>query len=390
MNRSIYGCSLTLLFLLPTGTFADEPKHETNTLLPQKILRPVPAYLQDNARHFQSAPSITVSRGGRLWVTWHTGGVGEGDDNCVLVISSGDGGRTWSKPLFALDAPGPLRFLDPGFWTDPNGKVWLFYGQLYSFWDGRCGLWAIHPENPDDENTAWSDPRRLCDGYLKNKPLVTSDGTWMLPVEFMSIKVTTRLAFPMPERNAANVFVSQDKGRTVRFFSQAQVPSKDRDCYENMIVQRKDSSLWMLVRTGYGMGESFSTDGGKTWTEVVPAKIHNPNSRFFLGRLNSGRLLLVKNGPVDKRIGRAQMTAFVSADDGQTWKGGLVLDERNGVSYPDAVQDRSGTIYIIHDRDRQGAKELLFHRITEADVLAGKLVSPGSDLKIIANKATGK
>jgi hypothetical protein len=401
MNSLLSGCCFVMLSVVGSVPAA-EPNCATDSLVPQKILKPVPAYLQDHARRFQSAPSITVSRGGRLWVVWHTGDSTEGDENGCVVISSGDGGATWSKPLFALDIKGPLRMLDPGFWTDPDGKVWLFYGQLYGFWDGRCGLWAIHPDNPDDANTNWSAPRRLCHGYMKNKPLVASDGRWLLPVEFMNMRPTAgrlgalthdmdpRVVFSMPQLNAANVFVSTDKGENVRFCSQAQVPPKDRTFYEHMLVERKDGSFWMLVRTRYGMGESFSSDRGKTWTEVAPSKIQNADARFFLGRLQSGNLLLVKNGPVDKRFGRSHITAVLSADDGRTWTGGLVLDQRNGVSYPDAVQDKNGVIYVVHDRDRTGAKEIMFHRITEADIRAGRLVSQGSALKMIANKATGK
>lgn len=35
--------------------------------------------------------------------------------------------KVYTPPLFAIDPPGPLRVLDPGLWTDPDGKVWLFY-----------------------------------------------------------------------------------------------------------------------------------------------------------------------------------------------------------------------------------------------------------------------
>lgn len=365
------------------------------------VLRPVPAYLQDNARRFQSAPSVTVSPGGRLWLTWHTGDITEGDENCHVVVSSGDGGNTWTGPLFAVDVPGPWRTLDPGFWTAPDGKVWLFFGFLYGFWDGRGGLWAMVAEDADREETEWTKPRRLCHGYMKNKPLVTRDGKWLMPVEFMNMKpwggrlgaakpLDKDKVFSMPELNGANIFLSEDQGKTVKFFSQAHVPPQDRSFYEHMLVERKDGSLWMLVRTRYGMGESMSRDGGKTWTEVAPSKIQNPDARFFIGRMKSGNLLLVKNGPVDRRFGRSHITAFLSEDGGASWIGGLVLDERTAVSYPDVAQDNNGTIYVVHDRERTGAKEILFHRITEADVRAGHLVAEGSALKIIANKATGK
>lgn len=402
MNRATHVCLLALLLSPTANGLAGEPKFDTDALVPHGIIKPVPAHLCDDARRFQSAPSLTITPGGRLWAAWHTGGFTEGEDNAVVAVSSGDGGNTWSKPLFALDVNGPLRMLDPGLWTDPEGRVWLFYCQLYGFWDGRAGLWATHPDNAEQENTGWSTPRRLCHGYLKNKPLVLRDGTWMLPVEFMNMQPTGgrlgalthdldhRAVFSMPELNAANVFASRDKGQTVEFYGQAQVLPKDRSFYEHMLVARRDGSLWMLVRTKYGMGESFSTDGGKTWSEVAPSKIQNADARFFIGRLKSGNLLLVKNGPVDQRCGRSRITAFLSVDDGRTWSGGLMLDGRQHVSYPDAVQDRRGTIYVVHDRERTGAKEIVFHRFTEADLHAGQLVSAGSKLKTVANQATGK
>ncbi len=35
-----------------------------------------------------------------------------------------------------------------------------------------------------------------------------------------------------------------------------------------MVVERKDGSLWMLLRTSYGIGQSVSADGGATWSPV--------------------------------------------------------------------------------------------------------------------------
>ena len=92
-------------------------------------------------------------------------------------------------------------------------------------------------------------------------------------------------------------------------------------------------------------------------------------------------------GPVDRQLGRSRMMAYVSDDDGASWMGGLVLDERDNVSYPDAAQGVDGTIYIVHDRERTQAKEILFHRVTEADIRAGRVITPGSALKVVANKA---
>lgn len=372
--------------------------YETDSLKPFPILRPVPDYLSTAKRNFDSAPSVTVTPRGRLWVAWHSGGTTEGEENAVLVATSGDGGRSWSEPVFAIDAPGPLRGLDPGFWTDPDGKIWLFYAQIYSFWDGRGGVWAMHPADPERADTAWTKPVRLCDGFLKNKPIVDSRQRWLLPVEFMNIDpmvgclfqwkpMKGETAHPMPQFKASNLFVSTDKGKTVSFLGRSVIPTSDLDCTENMVVERKDGTLWMLARTRYGIGEATSSDGGTNWTKTVASKIANPNSRFFIGRLKSGALLLVKNGPVKEKTGRRQIMAYVSDDDGATWVGGLVLDSRDEVSYPDAAQGADGLIHVVNDHSRTKAREIMHHVFAEEDVRAGRLVNTASRLGDIITAA---
>lgn len=89
----------------------------------------------------------------------------------------------------------------------------------------------------------------------------------------------------------------------------------------------------------------------------------------------SGSLLFVKHGPLDQRVKREQLTAFVSDDDGQTWLGGLMLDERDDVTYPDGVQAQDGTIYIVYDYQRTPLGEVLMATFTEEDIRAGKAVT---------------
>jgi len=136
---------------------------------------------------------------------------------------------------------------------------------------------------------------------------------------------------------------------------------------ENMILERTDGSLLMLMRTGARVVyQSRSADGGLTWTASSPTQIVNPGVRFFVRRLASRRVLLV-NTPHPKE--RTTMHAYLSeADDGTGWGEGLLLDERAGVSYPDAIQAADGTIHMVHDRDRQGAGEILYRSFTEEDI----------------------
>jgi hypothetical protein len=80
---------------------------------------------------------------------------------------------------------------------------------------------------------------------------------------------------------------------------------------------------------------------------------------------------------------------MLSEDEGKSWKGFLLLDGRDGVAYPDAVEDENGNIYIAYDYNRTTDKELYAAVITEADILASKIISPASRLGILVNKATG-
>jgi predicted neuraminidase len=156
-----------------------------------------------------------------------------------------------------------------------------------------------------------------------------------------------------------------------------------------MIVERKDGSLLMLARTSKGIVETTSPDKGHTWSTPEPSAIINPNARFHIRRLLSGRILLVKNwdttgGEFDWN--RNKLSAWLSEDEGKTWKGGLVIEDRNGVSYPDGFQTPDGTIYISYDRQRSEYGEVLMARITEDDILSGTLINPSSKLKMIIYK----
>lgn len=82
------------------------------------------------------------------------------------------------------------------------------------------------------------------------------------------------------------------------------------------------------------------------------------------------------------------MTAFLSTDDGVTWQGGLLLDGHGGVSYPDGAEMPDGSLVVIYDFDRTGAKEILAARFTEADILAGKIISSQGKLQMLVNQAT--
>lgn len=329
--------------------------------------------------------SLAIAPKGRLWVTWYAGPTpGEDINNYVVLATSGDDGKTWTETLVIdPDGPGPIRAFDSEIWLDPEGRLWLFWAQA-----AQHGIdavtWAMVTEYPEAENPEWSEPRMLAPGVMMCKPIVLQDGTWAFPIsDWEGRRLKT------PGAATAGFWVSKDRGETFSLRGAAYVPVEFRQYDEHMMIERQDGTLWMLVRTHYGIGESFSSDGGVSWTEVAPSQIPHPAARFFISRLQSGNLLLVKHGPMDERIGRSHLMAFISKDDGHTWEGGLLLDERSRISYPDGQQAKDGTLYITYDFDRTGARQILFATFREEDVLAGEAVSGAVRLRQLVSQGSG-
>jgi hypothetical protein len=351
--------------------------------LPKLISNPSASEAYSRAkRTCTGVPSIAITRGGRLWVAWYAGTTpAEKIELCpnayVVVSTSGDGGRT-CKEVLAIDpdGPGPLKSMDPRPWVDPEGRLWIIWhttinGVSHKYQYKKA--WAISADDGERETTTWSQPRYIAKGVMLNQPVVLSTGDWLFAVHDRKSVETGLL----------KALVSEDHGRTFKVRGKFEV-SHHLHAIEPMAVLRKDGSLWMLIRTGnagdmetpQGISESFSTNRGATWSPPMPSAIKHTASRFYIGRLQSGNLLLVKHSSMEvdlASVGRKQrreLTAFISQDDGRSWSKGLVIDERIGCSYPDAQQAVDGTIYLTWDFNRSKDQEILLAPFREEDVLA--------------------
>ena len=341
---------------------------------PPEYFGPTDAAHARETRVMITCPSLAVAPNGRLWATWFTGPTpGEDHNGYVVLTTSGDDGKTWQEVCVCdPDGPGPRRAFDPQLWIAPDGKLrWTWTDRTNGMKpktsrgnEQSDGLWMAVIDDPCGPFRMPPPPTCVAHGIMLGNPIVLSDGTWVLP---------TSVWF---SPKSSSVTVSTDAGKTWRWRGGASNPDVDDRAFdEHNVIERKNGDLWCLSRTKSGLREAVSKDKGVTWTPLTPSKIKHTSSRTALMRLKSGNLLLVKHGPIDKNVGRGELTAFVSRDDGETWEGGLLLDERGGAAYPNGQQGEDGRIHMIYDYDRYGAQNVLFATFTEADVLAGKDVS---------------
>jgi sialidase-1 len=370
-------------------------------LIPPKVItNAYPVYDYDTYSYLM-CPGIARTPKGRIWTMIDIGCDCDNDDIFAVGATSDDNGETWSKPRLAIDGrsrallPYHRTVVDFNLWTDPMGRLWLFFMQAMNHWDGRGSLWSIVCENPDDDNPVWSEPKYIGNGLMLNKPVVLSTGEWMLPAylvqHFKGFKPFVDLFPGLDPYRGVNVYASVDSGKN--WVLRSVRPFPHPDWLEPMIVEKKNGQLWMMARTLDGIMESFSDDKGYTWSEPVStkSKISSTNARFFFRRLMSGNLLLVKYGKqldsydTSMYHGRNYLSAWLSEDDGKTWKGGLLVDDRPNISYPDGFQAPDGTIYLSYDHNR-GPGEMLMARFTEKDILSGRIVNSGSKLKMIIVK----
>ena len=322
-------------------------------------------------RKFEQVPAIAASEDGDvLYVAWYSGGAAPGPGNFVTLSTSTDEGKTWVNDQLVVYPKSPSgRIFDPALWRDHKGQVRLYYGSAKDslVWDGTGGVNSVEI-SMNGLDVAFSSPKRLTDGVMSNKPVyVSSKKITLLPVYVDKPSNADSSDVVYPE-SGAFIFASDDKGVTK--YSTIVLPDSLRIHDEPQVVEvRSEGGFLVLLRTTKGIYSANSSDYGKRWSEPKPFTASGPttSSRFFIGKLASGNLLLLSNNSTT----RNNMTASVSKDGGKTWPYQLLLDSRENVSYPDADQTPDGAIHVVFDRDRTGAKDILYCRFTEEDILKG-------------------
>jgi predicted neuraminidase len=231
---------------------------------------------------------------------------------------------------------------NPVLYQPEGGALLLFYkvGPTPARWWGML-------VTSDDGGETWSAPRRLPEGFLgpiKNKPVTLPGGDLLCPSS--TEDHGWRVHF---ERTNA-------RGETWERIG----PINDGVTFaaiQPSLLTYPGGRLQALCRSKQSkVVESWSADGGKTWSELAATAIPNPNAGTDAVTLADGRQLLVYNHTTK---GRSPLNVAVS-DDGKAWRAAIVLEDQPGeYSYPAVIQAADRLVHITYTWKRQRIRHVV-------------------------------
>ncbi|HZL91201.1 MAG TPA: sialidase family protein [Pirellulaceae bacterium] len=316
---------------MASGTAAEPPQPE-----PSKIGT---EFIYENAPFPECHASTLAETKDGLIVAWFGGTEEKNPDVGIWAARRTNNG--WTKPVEVangVQADGKRHpCWNPVLFQMPSGPLVLFYkvGPSPSTW------WGMRIESADGGKT-WSKPERLPDdfaGPIKNKPVLLVDGTLLCGSSTEDRGWRVHMEF------------TKDAGKTWQR-SDVLCDGKTVQAIQPTILLHSDERLQMLcrARSAGRILSASSADAGKTWTELAPTELPNPNSGIDGVTLADGRHLLVYN---HTPRGRSPLNVAVSKD-GKTWEAAAVLESEPGeYSYPAVIQTADGKVHITYTWKRK-------------------------------------
>lgn len=288
---------------------------------------------------------------------------GEQAEPGSFYLSSRDNGLTWKR----VNYNGEMPMADV---QSPVSGEWI---RLLNM--GRYGVYCIRT---DGGETGGRTVTKVSDiGSIMIKP----------PVFVRDGKRIVVAAHGGVTPKGSYTYVSDDDGLTWKQSNTVTVPDHkgggfhqgirwNHGAVEPTVIELNDGRLWMLVRTPHDVHyESFSDDGGLTWSEARPSQFYGTITMPTLGRLADGRMLLfwcnttplpelpTANGVWDDVFTNRDVTHIaISDDDGATWTGFRELSMDPLRNEPD---------YALRGR----GKDRGMHQAQFVEVAPGKIVA---------------
>ena len=323
-----------------------------------------------NSAPFPSAHASTIVETDEGLVAAWFGGTAEKHPD-VAIWSARHDGAGWSPPMEIARGVQPdgrqLPTWNPVLVQFPDGPLVLFYkvGPSPSRWWGMVTA-------SDDRGRTWTTPARLPNGILgpiRAKPVLLDDGTL--------------LAGSSTEDHGWQVHMerlwARDKGRGTRDEGRGTKDEEGRAsasawmawitlpaawtrtealsapdrfaAIQPTILVHSATTLQILCRTEQGViAESWSSDGGGTWSPLKATALPNPSAGIDAVSLPGGRFLLAYN---PSSANRHTLAVSLSAD-GVSWSQPFVVEQGPGeYSYPAMIVTRDGLVHLTYTWRRE-------------------------------------
>ena len=292
-----------------------------------------------------------------------------GDDGYARIsgMTSGDGGRTWSKPRVVVDDQDALvNCISPGITRMKDGRLLL----AYSWRSGgngatNYGNCAKMIRLSADEGVTWSERTRITPDNSEyhtgchDRAYTLADGRVLVQCHTI---LPPGVAQPGDgyRRTCMGTYYaySDDLGKTWKRTEVMLDPlaGKGGRFEEASMAQRADGSLVQFIRNWHGQSfVSESADRGSNWSAPRPSGVFSALAPSLVVRLpNSADLLMLWNptwNPAAGIVGiRSVLACAISRDGGRTWglPKALETDITQWAEYPGVTFDGSNA--LVHYR----------------------------------------
>lgn len=312
------------------------------------LLGKVSAHVVDSGFVYLSEPypschaSTVVDTGDGLLAAWFGGSFEKHPDVCIYGAFYKHG--VWEKPFRLADGI-EYELLrnpcwNPVLYKRANGDVLLYYkvGPSPSKWYGAYKVSA-------DGGKTWSDEQRIPHnllGPIKNKPVCLPNGRILYPTS-----VEDDLGW--------RVYLEHSK-QDLSDWTKITIDNAGFDAIQPSVLVYKNGWMQLLCRSkNKRLVQSWSHDGGISWTPIEATQLPNNNSGTDALTLADQETQLLVYNPLTE--GRHKLALAVSFD-GLEWKDVLMLEDRpvGEFSYPAIVEGADGKIYITYTYNRKRIK----------------------------------
>jgi sialidase-1 len=336
----------------------------------------------ENPRHDHA--QIFPLRDGRLMLVWCEyyvsrpsglfrtayDGPGSGDEApCRISARISKDGRSWSGRMTLQDNLGANNVKQPNLIRCANGDIVL----LFTSWNMTAQQRSVHFKRSTDDGETWSEVKQLTPpggAYILDagRIFTHSSGRIILPI-YWSPEIWTA-----QEKYEAFVYYSDDDAITWKTSSN-RIAMPKRGAMEPSIVERKDGSLFAILRSTVGyLYQAGSTNRGETWSEATPTKLTSPQAEPCVRRIRStGDLLLMwcntlpyaMTLPGSTAYGRPRnpLACAISRDEGRTWSTPKEIENREGydTAYPNVFFRGDEALITFYQASASGSRDTELH-----------------------------